>query len=316
MKLILILFGFLLMASNVMAYKVKRVSFTSHGDQIVGDLYYPDKVAGKQKLPVIIVTGAWTTVKEQMPKTYAIELTRRGYAALTFDFRGWGESSGKIRYLEDPKRKTEDIVSAAEYLTSRHDIDNNRIGGLGICASSGYMADAYTKTKSLKSIALVAPWLHNKEIATKVYGGEKSVKGLLDLADEASTSYQKTGKTITAVAASKTDKSSIMYNVPYYTEKNRGLIKEYDNKFNIASWRGWLTYDAIESASRLPGKILFVGSESMALPQGAEIYAKIAGNKVEKIWLEKVTQFDFYDKKEPVTKAVDSVDKYFKKQMK
>ena len=107
-----------------------------------------------------------------------------------------------------------------------------------------------------------------------------------------------------------------MFKAPYYTEKHRGLIKEYDNKFNIASWRGWLTYDAMKSATKLPGKILFVGSESMALPQGAATYAKLAGNNVKKVWLDKVTQFDFYDQQGPVTKAVDNVDQHFKNQMK
>ncbi|MEO0337539.1 MAG: alpha/beta hydrolase, partial [Pseudomonadota bacterium] len=109
---------------------------------------------------------------------------------------------------------------------------------------------------------------------------------------------------------------SIMFKAPYYTEKERGLIKEYDNKFNVASWRGWLTYDALESASKLPGKILFVGSEAMALPQGAKAYADKAGDKVEQVWLEKITQFDFYDQKKAVTAASDNVVKHFASQMK
>ena len=70
------------------------------------------------------------------------------------------------------------------------------------------------------------------------------------------------------------------------------------------------------SAKNLPGKVLFVGSEAMALPQGAKTYAKLAGGKVEKVWLDKVTQFDFYDKKEAVTKAADSAAKHFKTQTK
>ncbi|MCJ8275390.1 MAG: alpha/beta hydrolase [Bdellovibrionales bacterium] len=261
----------------------------------------------------MVVTGAWTTLKEQMPKTYAIEMAKKGFAALTFDFRGWGESSGKNRFLESPERKTQDIVEAVSFLSSRPEINKNKIAGLGVCASSGYMADAYTRTKKLKTVALVAPWLHNKDIATQVYGGEKSVQGLLKTSDEAQGHFKKTGRVKTVTAASTTDKNSVMFNAPYYTEKKRGLIKEYDNKFNLASWRGWLTYDAMKSAQQLPGEILFVGSEKMALPQGAKAYAKIAGKKVKQVWLKNATQFDFYDDPKFVKQATESVVKHFSK---
>jgi hypothetical protein len=74
------------------------------------------------------------------------------------------------------------------------------------------------------------------------------VKGLLVAANKAQVNFEKTGKLTTVVAASSTDKNSIMYKAPYSTEENRGLIAEYDNKFNVASWRGWLTYNALNSA--------------------------------------------------------------------
>lgn len=295
------------------AYETKQVSFKSNGNKLSGTLYLPDGHKQGLKYPGVIVTGAWTTVKEQMPKTYAIEMANRGYIALTFDFNGWGESEGKIRYLEDPESKTVDIIQAAEFLATRPEVNSTKISGIGICASSGYMADAYTRSKKIRSVALIAPWLHTPQMATQVYGGSASVKKLLAAADDAKANFEKTGKPTLAIAASASDKSSIMYKAPYYTEEKRGLIKEYDNKFNIASWRTWLTYDAMKSASKLPGKILFVGSEAMALPKGAEQYENLANGKVEKVWLKGVSQFDFYDKLEPVKKAADSAVQHFRK---
>ena len=47
--------------------------------------------------PAVIVTGAWTTVTEQMTGIYARELANRGLATLAFDFTGWGESGGEPR---------------------------------------------------------------------------------------------------------------------------------------------------------------------------------------------------------------------------
>ena len=103
MKTLFFLLSLVLFANNALAYQTKSISFTSHGEKIVGTLYLPDTVKKGQKIPAVIVTGAWTTVKEQMPKNYAIELTKRNYAALTFDFRGWGQSSGKIFSLSPIK---------------------------------------------------------------------------------------------------------------------------------------------------------------------------------------------------------------------
>ncbi|CCN65234.1 conserved exported hypothetical protein [Vibrio nigripulchritudo POn4] len=132
------------------------------------NLYLP---AGVDKPPVVIVTGAWTTVKEQMPATYAEALVEKGYAAVTFDFRGWGESKDMIQFLEDPTRKTEDIRAVIDAISKLDSIDGQRIAGLGICASSGYMLDATAGNSLIKAVAVVAPWLHDKAMATTIYGG-------------------------------------------------------------------------------------------------------------------------------------------------
>lgn len=292
----------------------KSVTFDSNGNQLVGNLILPADYDGKSKLPAVIVTGAWTTVKEQMPSTYAKELAKKGFATLVFDFGGWGDSAGKNRYVEDPIAKTNDIKAAAQFLKTRNEIDADKVGGLGVCASSGYMVKAYSEG-ALKSAALVAPWLHDQKIATAVYGGEDSVKKLLALSDDAEKSFKATGEIQVIPAQSTTNKDVLMYNVPYYTETNRGLIEEFDNKFNLASWRPWLTFDAIQYADKIPGKILFVESEAMALPQGSKAFKAVAGDKVQSVNLPDVTQFDFYDQAEPVEKSVKSVAEFMGKNL-
>ncbi|TKG89646.1 alpha/beta hydrolase [Puteibacter caeruleilacunae] len=291
-----------------------QVTFQSNGVKLAGDIYYPENYEQGKKYPAIIVTGAWTTVKGQMPTLYAKELAKKGFITMVFDFRGWGASDGNNRYLEDPLRKTADIVAAAAYLKTQPDVAANEVGGLGVCASSGYMVKAYSE-KAFKAVALVAPWLHNQEIATQVYGGEESVKNLLALSDKAAKDFEANGELQIITAASTTDKNSLMYQAPYYTEENRGLISTYDNKFNVASWRPWLTFDAIQYADKIPGQVLFVESEAMALPQGSKAFKAIAGDKVESVNLPEVSQFDFYDKPEPVEKSVNSVAAFMTKEL-
>lgn len=298
----------LTLLSNVEAAMKKQVSFESQNQTLVGDLYLPDDYLEGQKLSAVVVTGAWTTVKEQMPTTYATALADKGYAALVFDFRGWGQSAGKIKYLEDPVRKIEDIHAAVDYLVTRPEVDSEKIAGLGICASAGYMSDVAASNPNIKSLALVAPWLHDASIVDEVYGGEESVNGLITVAKDA----EKAAQPVYLEAASMTNESAVMYQVPYYTESDRGLIPEYDNKFNAASWRGWLTYDALKTADVQEKPALLVHSEAAAIPQGAKQYAERAGENVSLVMLDNVTQFDFYDQPEAVSTSANAVAEHFK----
>jgi dienelactone hydrolase len=134
----------------------KRVVFENNGERLVGDLYLPDNYRSGDKLPAVVVTGAWMTVKEQMAGRYAAELANRGYAALAFDFRGWGQSEGGRRQLEDPASKIADIKAAVAFLATRAEVDAQRLAALGICASAGYMVHAAAALPQVKSVALVA----------------------------------------------------------------------------------------------------------------------------------------------------------------
>lgn len=278
----------------------RPVSFDSNGAHLKGVLYTPE--GATEALPAVIVTGAWTTVKEQMPGTYARELAARGFAALAFDFTGWGESGGAPRYVEDPAVKTADIRAAAAFLAALPEVDAAHVSGLGVCASSGYMAAAVADDETLEKVALVAPWLHDPAMAEAIYGGADAAAGLIAASDAE-------GAADTVLpGASATDQSAVMYQAPYYTEEDRGLIPAYDNKFSVASWKPWLTYDAQASADRLTKPMLMVGSPAIALPAGAEAYEARTRAPLEKLWLgEDVTQFDFYDRKDAVTAASDAV---------
>lgn len=281
----------------------RPVHFDSHGVTLKGTLYTPE--GGTPPFPGVIVAGAWTTVKEQMAGTYARELAARGFAALAFDFRGWGESGGAPRFVEDPETKTADIHAAAAFLAGLDDVDASRLSGLGVCASSGYMAAAVADDARLGKLALVAPWLHDPEMAESIYGGPEMVAKLI-----ASSEAEDAEETM-LLAASAEDESAVMYQAPYYTEADRGLIAAYDNKFSPLGWKPWLTYDAQASADRLTKPVMMVGSPSIAIPAGAAAYEARTKAPLEKLWLgADATQFDFYDRADVVQTSADAVSDF------
>lgn len=302
----------MLLAGTALASEIQMrpVSFDNEGVSLVGTLYLPADHAAGDRYPGVLVTGARTSIKEQMSGLYAREMAERGFAALAFDFRGWGQSGGTIRFKEDPEAKTSDIVAAASFMSTLSEIDARKIAGLGICASAGYMAEAAFGNANFASVALVAPWLHDAGIVEQVYGGADGVAGLISTSREAEAAQQN-GQPRIIVAASMTDQASLMYKIPYYTEAGRGLIPQYDNQFNLASWEPWLTYDSVAIGTQLDKPALIVHSEAAAVPQGAHaFFERLQGDKSE-LWLDDVTQFDFYDRPEPVTQAADAAAAHF-----
>ena len=81
----------------------------------------------------------------------------------------------------------------------------------------------------------------------------------------------------------------------YYHEPGRGAIAEYDNKWNQASWEGWLTYRPADNPQRLDKPLAVVHSEAAAIPRGVKYFLKGFTGEATMRWLENVTQFDFYD---------------------
>lgn len=280
--------------------KPESVSFISGNNLLQGLLYRP---ARPVLSPGVVVTGSWTSVKEQMPAAYAHALAHRGYAALCFDFRGWGESTGQPRYLEDPARKTADIVAAFDFLAGHEAVDAQRIAGLGICASAGYMSHAAAASPVPRALCLVAPWLHDVNIVNEVYGGPEGVAALI-----AKSRAAEDGGDTVIEAASATNPGALMYQVPYYTEPARGLIPQYDNRFDLRSWEPWLCFDGIAAADRLSVPTCIVHSRTAAIPQGAERFAERLGPRARLVWLEGFSQFDFYDHADAVEAAIRHVE--------
>ena len=94
------------------------------------------------KFPAIAVSGPFGAVKEQASGLYAQTLAERGFLVLAFDPSYTGESGGEPRYVASPDINTEDFCAAVDYLATRDEVDENRIGILGICGFGGFALNA------------------------------------------------------------------------------------------------------------------------------------------------------------------------------
>ncbi|MEL6837678.1 MAG: alpha/beta hydrolase [Pseudomonadota bacterium] len=311
MKSIALSTAAVLMASTAAIAQVetRTVTFENEGATLSGTLYLPEGHDGSA-LPTVVVTGAWTSVEEQMPAVYAAEMVERGFAAFTFDFRGWGKSGDlpeNMRFVESPAAKTSDIRAAFEFVATLPEVDPTQINGLGICASAGYMIDAVADNDRVNRIGLVAPWLQNEEIVSAVYGGQEGVSGLIEMSRAAAAQ----GGQIIPAAGPEGAEGVLMPIGGYYYDPDRGAIPAYDNQWNNAGWEGWLTYYPADNAARLSHPLAIVHSEAAAIPQGVQSFLEGFAGEATLQMLEDVTQFDFYDNPADVTRAADTIAAHF-----
>lgn len=290
----------------------RRLSFTSGGEQMAGVLHLPADHQGR-KLAGILVSGSWTTVKEQMPQTYARELARQGYAALTFDFRNFGESGGEPRAYENPASKVADFKAAAAFLQSLPEVDAARTGVLAVCASAGYAAQAINEGATLKSFVAVAGWFHDKSSVGAIYGGAEGVASRLKAGASARKAFEASGEVRYVKAFDYTDASAAMVGpFDYYGRADRGGIAQWDNRFALMGWTEWLTYDSVAAAKALKVPSLFVHSDKAALAANVKaIFAAVTAPKELVWWTE--DHFAFYDEAEVVARATQAAAGHFAK---
>ena len=127
-----------------------KVTFHNrYGITLAADLYKPKN--GREPLAAVAVSGPYGAVKEQVSGRYAQTLAEQGFLTVAFDPSYYGESGGTPRYLTSPEISTEDFSAAVDYLSTREDVDPERIGIPGICGWGGFALNAAANDPRVKA---------------------------------------------------------------------------------------------------------------------------------------------------------------------
>jgi len=140
----------------------RPVSIWSEGCRLSADLWLPDATPGDERLPGILLCHGWGGPKEHLNATYAPFFAEAGFAVLAFDYRGWGESEGKLepvgerprpddngevtvrsrvaREVVDPFDQIRDIYNCLDWLSAEPQVDPDRIGLWGTSYGGGHVA--------------------------------------------------------------------------------------------------------------------------------------------------------------------------------
>jgi hypothetical protein len=142
------------------------------------------------------------------------------------------------------------------------------VHALGVCASAGYTAVNAATDPRVRSLALIAPWLHDADIAAEIYGGPRRGRRPRRRGEQARRRYESTGDVDYVPAVSGTDPdAAIPYDVDFYLNPARGGIPAWPNRFAVMSWPLWLRFDPSRSA-HVAQPVLVVHSDDAAIPDG------------------------------------------------
>ncbi|HDU8587383.1 alpha/beta hydrolase [Vibrio sp. Y58_MX_L22] len=121
-------------------------------------ILFPEGFNESKRYPTMISVHPFGSCKEQTSSAvYGKALAELGYVVIAFDASFQGESGGLPRYVEDPSQRVEDISRVIDYAVTLPYVDENRIGGLGICGGGGYMINSALTEKRLKAVVGIAP---------------------------------------------------------------------------------------------------------------------------------------------------------------
>jgi fermentation-respiration switch protein FrsA (DUF1100 family) len=277
--------------------------FTSGGDLLTGMLHLP----AEQPVAAVVTTGPLTSVKEQATGAYARSLAERGFAALAFDHRTFGQSEGEPRQFEHPEHKADDVRAAVTGLGADARTRDLPVLAVGICAGAGYMARAVADDRRIYAFAGVAGYY--SDATTFAESSPQEYRAAVDRGQAAEKRWRETGEveTIPAVAPDGGDVAMPLHEAYEYYGTPRGAVDNYTNGFALQSLAYTTRFDAQEAAARIRVPFLLLHSEhALAPPLARRFYATVRTSKSE-LWLDSPGQIDFYDDPRLINPAVDAI---------
>ena len=303
---------------------VKKVSFHNrYGIKLVGDLYYP-KDKKNNKLPAIAITGPFGAVKEQSSGLYAQTLAERGFITLAFDPSYTGESGGKPRNVASPDINTEDISASVDYLSTLANVDENKIGVIGICGFGGFALNVGSMDTRIKAISTITMYDMTRVSANGYFDSineEQRYEMLKELNKQRTKDYKNNTYDI-AEGLPKELKGDEPWFVKEYFDfykTKRGFHKRSINSnggWIKTSTLGFINAPILIRSDEIRTPVLMIhGEKAHSRYFSEDAFKKLKGDNKELYIVPDATHVDLYDQKNNKI-PFDKIEKFFKNNLK
>lgn len=298
--------------------KVNHSKVTFHnryGVTLAADLYVPKNATGK--LAAIAVSGPFGAVKEQSSGLYAQMLAERGFLTIAFDPSFTGESGGQPRYVASPDINTEDFCAAVDYLSTRDDVDPERIGILGICGWGGMALNAAaidtrikaTVTSTMYDMSRVnANGYFDSMDADQRYELRRQLNAQRTV-DYRNGSYERAGGVVDPLPA---DAPQFVKDYYAYYKTPRGYHKRSLNSndgWNKTSSLSFINMPILTYSNEIRSAVLMIHGEK-ACYFSRDAFKKLTGDNKELLIIPGANHTDLYDNLKVI--PFDKIESFFR----
>ncbi len=286
----------------------RTANIISEGVRLQAELFSLKTLTGKP-LPTVIMAHGWGGTAANF-RWDALALANAGYLVITFDYRGWGQSDGRIvltaspekkegrrftaqveelREYVDPLEQTTDWFNVINWAMGEPTVDKNRIGLRGSSYSGGHVFYVAARDPRVKAIVSQVGAFDSRWVVT----GEAEIKTTHD-------------------EATKRARGEIAYPEP--------RAKAVGNLIGAPIRDKLLHYAPVEEAAKVKDcAALFIVAEKEELFDNA-VHAKLAydrmsGTKKKYVSLPNITHYGVYRelREQAIKLAIEWFDQYLKK---
>ena len=301
--------------------KVNHSKVTFHnryGITLAADLYVPKNASGK--LAAIAVSGPFGAVKEQSSGLYAQTLAERGFLTIAFDPSFTGESGGQPRYVASPDINTEDFCAAVDYLSTRDDVDPERIGILGICGWGGMALNAAAIDTRIKA-TVTSTMYDMSRVTANGYFDSMDADQRYELrrqlnaqrtVDYRNGSYERAGGVVDPLPA---DAPQFVKDYYAYYKTPRGYHKRSlnsNNGWNKTSSLSFLNMPILTYSNEIRSAVLMIhGDKAHSCYFSRDAFKKLTGDNKELLLIPGANHTDLYDNLKVI--PFDRIESFFRK---
>jgi uncharacterized protein len=267
---------------------MKTTSYRTAND-IAVTVRRPDTEAS---VPVIILCHGFCGIQELLLPGFAEAFVGAGYAAVTFDYRGFGASGGEPGRLV-PAMQIEDIHTVTGFARALPGVDASRVGLWGTSLGGGHVLAAAASDPSIKAVVSQLGFADGERVVTRNMTEAEKLAFIATL-ERMHEKKQSTGREmmvpITKVLTDPQSKA--------FVEESRQRYPAMDIKIPFLTVREMLNYKPGTYAARVacPVLVVLAGEDGVNPPDhGRELFAAL-GAPIKKLHVEESAgHYDMYE---------------------
>ena len=282
---------------------------------ISGWLYLPEDIV--EPIPCVILSNGFCGTKDAVLEDYALRFANIGVAAITYDYRFFGESGGEPRQLFNGVKQMEDLRAVIDYARNQEKIDENRIVLWSTSAAGRYGIIIAAEDKKIAGVISQCPSLdHGKD--DKLILKREGIGYFLMLFIHAQRDKGRSrfGLSTHFIPAVGKPGSFALLNAPGALEGYQSLMSESEHFINKICGRSMLMMQGpnvtkVAQNVECPVLILVCEKDTTVSPDSYKKVAEILGGKATVIKYP-FGHFDIY-KGENFDKAIESQLSFLKR---